>query len=203
MFPILIGSIILSFLHAFMPNHWLPILAIGKKENWNLSEITRATFFAGLAHVVSTVIIGIMFAVIGSGFSEFLEPIIKYFGPLLLFGLGIFYIYQHSHHHHFKMHGHPENSSKKRIIFSLSIAMFMSPCFEIATYFFMAGIFNIWLVAILTIVFAVITIGGMVLWVRTAFKGLLKMNWHSLEHNAGIITGITLILTGVFSYIFS
>jgi len=40
----------------------------------------------------------------------------------------------------------------------------------------------------------------MVVWVRMTYRGLLKLNWHAIEHNAGIITGITLILTGVLSY---
>ena len=31
MYSIFIGSLLLSFLHAVIPNHWLPVLAIGKK----------------------------------------------------------------------------------------------------------------------------------------------------------------------------
>ena len=33
MFSIITGSIILSLLHATIPNHWLPVIAIGRKEN--------------------------------------------------------------------------------------------------------------------------------------------------------------------------
>jgi hypothetical protein len=39
----------------------------------------------------------------------------------------------------------------------------------------------------------------MILLVRFAYNGLLKLDWHSLEHNAGIITGLTLVATGLIT----
>jgi len=42
-----------------------------------------------------------------------------------------------------------------------------------------------------------------VLWVRLAYKGFLKLNWHTLEHNSGIITGLTLVITGIISFFIS
>jgi hypothetical protein len=56
------------------------------------------------------------------------------------------------------------------------------------------------MVLFLAAFYTIITVSGMVLWVRLTYKGLLKLNWHSLEHNAGIITGITLLLTGILSF---
>jgi hypothetical protein len=40
----------------------------------------------------------------------------------------------------------------------------------------------------------------MLLWVRWAYRGIQKLDWHALEHKAGIITGLTLIATGVLAY---
>ena len=62
---ILIGSILLSLLHAIIPSHWLPIISIGKKDNWSIKEVTQVTFFSGIAHALSTIIIGRYFRVIG------------------------------------------------------------------------------------------------------------------------------------------
>jgi uncharacterized iron-regulated membrane protein len=86
------------------------------------------------------------------------------------------------------------------VIIGLVVAMFFSPCFEIEAYFLIAGAHGWQQVAILAILYTVVTVAGMVLWIRIAYKGLLKVNWHALEHNAGIITGVTLILTGVASF---
>ena len=40
MTSIIIGSFLISLLHAVIPNHWLPVLAIGRKEGWDLKETT-------------------------------------------------------------------------------------------------------------------------------------------------------------------
>jgi len=65
MYGIITGSIILSFLHALIPNHWLPVLAIGKKDNWSLAEISKVTFLSGLAHAISTILLGGIVGVLG------------------------------------------------------------------------------------------------------------------------------------------
>jgi hypothetical protein len=80
--------------------------------------------------------------------------------------------------------------------------MFFSPCLEIEAYYLMAGAHGWIQIIILSILYTVVTVGGMVVWVRLTYKGLMKLNWHSIEHNAGIITGVTLVLTGIISFIF-
>lgn len=201
MITLITGSLVLSILHAVIPNHWLPVLAIGQKEKWDLSETTRVTFIAGLSHAASTVLIGILLALIGAKLAVVVESFTGIIAPGLLVALGIFYIYQHSRHHHFHLHGNPEQVSKNRLIFSLASAMFFSPCFEIEPYFLVAGAEGLWFVAVLVTLYTAVTVSGMVIWVRLAHRGLLKMNWHSLEHNAGIITGVTLVLSGILTFI--
>ncbi len=200
MITLIAGSLFLSVLHAIIPNHWLPILAIGKKEQWTLAQTTRVTLIAGMAHAISTVLIGMVLAFIGSTLSAAVESFTTYIAPSVLIGLGLFYIYQHSRHHHFHMHGHPEKVSHSRIILSLATAMFFSPCFEIEPYFLLAGSQGLLFAALLALGYAVVTVTGMVVWVRITYRGLLKLNWHAIEHNAGIITGVTLILTGILSF---
>ena len=201
MITLITAALILSILHGVIPNHWLPVLAISKKEKWDLSETTRVTILAGLAHAASTVLIGVLLALIGAKLAVVVESFTAFIAPGLLVALGIFYIYQHSRHHHFHMHGHPEQvSNKNKIILSLASAMFFSPCFEIEAYFLVAGAQGWWLVALLAALYTVVTISGMVIWVRLAHSGLMKMNWHSLEHNAGIITGVTLMLSGLLTF---
>ncbi len=35
---------------------------------------------------------------------------------------------------------------------------------------------------------------------KDAYKGLLNFNSHILEHNAGIVNGITLVVTGIITF---
>ena len=86
---------------------------------------------------------------------------------------------------------------------SLLLAMFLSPCLEIEAYFLLAGAYGIWAVLMIAGMYVTITVLGMVLWVRLAYKGVLKLNWHNLEHKSGIITGWTLIATGIISFFIS
>jgi nickel/cobalt transporter (NicO) family protein len=197
---ILIGSLVLSVLHALIPNHWLPVLAISRKEKWTLSKTTMVTFVSGLAHALSTAIIGVIIGLLGIQLAEHLEHFTHIVIPVVLIGLGLFYIYQHHRHKHFHLHADPKPRGANKIILTLVIAMFFSPCFEIEAYFLMAGAHGWTMVITLALLYTVVTVAGMVIWVRLAYTGLYKLNWHTLEHNAGIITGVTLVLTGISSF---
>lgn len=201
MVSIITGSIIISLLHALIPNHWLPVLAIGKKEGWSLAETSRITFVAGLSHVISTIVVGVLLGLIGAELANHLEQFTQIIAPSLLILLGLYFIRQHYRHHHFKVEKENlEKRTKASIITALVIAMFLSPCMEIEAYFLLAGTKGWYMMALIATMYSVITITGMLIWVSIVYKGLLKLNWHKWEHNAGIITGLTLVVTGIISF---
>lgn len=160
------------------------------------------TFISGFSHALSTVIIGLIIGLLGVKLAENIKEFTHVLAPVILISLGIFYIYQHYRHKHFHMHLEVKAVSKHQIVLTLVVAMFFSPCFEIEAYFLMAGAHGWTQVFLLALLYTVVTVSGMVVWVRLAYKGLLKLNWHALEHHAGIITGATLVLTGIISFIF-
>lgn len=200
MVTLIAGSLVLSVLHALIPNHWLPVLAISRKEKWTIAQTTSVTFVSGLSHALSTVLIGLLIGLLGVTLADSIESFTHLIAPIILISLGVFYIYQHHRHKHFHLHPQAKALSKRRVVVGLVIAMFFSPCFEIEAYFLMAGAHGWEQVALLAVLYTVVTVSGMVAWVRLAYKGLFKLNWHALEHNAGIITGLTLILTGIASF---
>lgn len=197
---IILGSLVLSILHALIPNHWLPVLAISRKENWSLAQTTSVTLISGLSHALSTVIIGVAIGLLGVQLADRISGFTHIVAPIILIGLGLFYIYQHHRHKHFHLHAEVKPRTKNGIIISLVVAMFFSPCLEIEAYFLMAGAHGWNQIAMLAILYTVVTVFGMVIWVRLAYKGLFKLDWHSLEHNAGVITGLTLVATGIVSF---
>ena len=75
---ILIGSILLSLLHAIIPSHWLPVISIGKKDNWTIKEVTQVTFLSGLAHALSTIIIGVILGLLGLELSNQIQHFTHY-----------------------------------------------------------------------------------------------------------------------------
>lgn len=202
MYQVLTGTIVISVLHALIPSHWLPIIAIGRKEGWSMNAVMQVTFLSGFAHALSTILIGIFIGYIGIELSIHVEQFTKVIAPGLMIVLGLFFLWRHHIHLHFHLEM-DRIQSKAKIIAPLVIAMFLSPCFEIEAYFLMAGALG-WLMILTTaLLYLIISISGMLIWVSFVYSRLLKTNWHSLEHNAGIITGITLILTGAISFFIS
>jgi len=201
MFSIITGSLIISLLHAVIPNHWLPVIAIGTKEQWTTKEVTEVTFICALAHGISTVVIGIVLSFVGAKLSDSLTYFTNIIAPVILISLGLLFIYRHHRHKHFHIDENVKSKkSKSAIISALVLAMFLSPCMEIEAYFLLAGTKAAWFVWFIAILYLVITTTGMVLFVRFAYKGILKLNWHSIEHNAGVITGLTLVATGIATF---
>lgn len=198
---IFIGSLLISLLHAVIPSHWLPLLAISRKEQWSLKETEQVTFLSGLAHVLSTIVIGILLGMIGIELSDHIESFSHIIAPSILILMGLYFVRQHYTHHHFHLQKQKlAGKSKSRIIGALIIAMFLSPCMEIEAYFLLAGAKGWWMMGLIALMYAAVTITGMLLWIKLAYKGLLKLNWHKWEHNAGLISGGILIVTGILSF---
>lgn len=200
---LIIGSFILSLLHALIPNHWLPILAIARKENWSRKETVGVTFLAGLAHATSTIVIGMGLGLLGYTLSKEIEFFTSLVAPGILIALGLFFIWQHYRHKHFHLHREVtvKNRNKRQIIGMLTVAMFFSPCLEIEAYYPAAGAIGWHAVATISLIYLIISVGGMLAWVSWAYTKITHVNWHKLEHNAGIITGLVLILTGLLFFV--
>lgn len=133
--------------------------------------------------------------------AESIEHFTHYIAPAILILLGLIFIYRHHHHKHFHIDSvDKKKKSKRSIIIALVLAMFLSPCMEIEAYFLLAGSQAPWLIWFIAALYLLITTIGMVLLVRLAYMGALKLNWHKLEHNAGIITGVTLVGTGILAF---
>jgi putative Mn2+ efflux pump MntP len=198
MFTLIAGSAVLSLFHALLPSHWLPVLAISRKERWSPNKTILVTFWVGLAHVLSTVLIGLALAGLGDILAEKIRVFTDWIAPSLLILIGLFYVYQHYYHHHFHLH---EQATGMGILASLTLAMFLSPCFEIEGYFLAAGQYGWDFVLLLAVIYGMLTLGGMLTWMRLALHGLRRLDWHPWEHYAGLISGVTVILSGILMLI--
>jgi len=208
---IFLGSVLLSLFHAMIPSHWLPLIAIGKAENWSEKETLTVTAITGFSHTLSTVLIGIVVGLIGYKLSESYHFITHYLAPAVLIFLGLIYLfleYRHSkiknqehHHHHIDVDNIiKKKKSKKSIIITLSLAMFFSPCLEIEVYYLTASRLGWMGIGIVSIVYFFVTVLGMLFLVYFASKGVRKLKWHFLEHHEKLVSGIILILVGLLAF---
>ncbi len=198
-----ISVLAISILHAILPNHWLPVVAMSRTLGWDGRKTAGITMLAALAHSLSTVIIGILLALGGMTLDGIL-PYFKYIAAGILVSLGILFVWRHQHHMHFHLREFKltRESNLKAIIGSLLLAMFLSPCLEVGALFLVAGTEGMMLTLIIAAIYTITSAVGMTLFAWLALHGLKKMDWHKLEHNSGLISGIILILTGLM-FIFS
>lgn len=209
MYQIFIGSLILSTIHALIPNHWLPLISVGKTEKWTQNQTLWATIITGFAHTLSTIIIGMIIGLIGYKLSTSYLVISETIGPAILIGLGIVYLFfdfrSHYHHHHEMIPVITEPGQNKSrwvaILTSLSIAMFLTPCIEIEAYYFQAGTIG-WIgIIIVSGVYLVATVMIMLFLVYWGLKGVKTFKSQFLEHHEKGITGSVLIALGLLALV--
>lgn len=202
MFSILAGTFVLGLIHALIPNHWLPLVAVAKSENWKQRDVTSITFFAALAHVLGTVILGIVLGVIGKELQEKYGEVINVTSAVLLIVFGLIYFTVNLPHHH-----HSEQSdvssyrrSRRRWVLIFIVMMFLSPCLEVESLFLSAGAFGMGVVTLMAFIYAVVSIAGILLLVNLGYRGVNLLPAEFIEHNEKRISGIVLILVGIVTF---
>jgi nickel/cobalt exporter len=202
MFTVIAGTVLLAFVHALIPNHWLPLVAVAKAEGWKRKEITSITFIAALAHVLGTVALGFVLGLIGKQLEAKYGNTIYVVSSVLLivFGL-IYYTVNLPHHHHSEQKDVVQyKRSRRKWVFIFIFMMFLSPCLEVESLFLSAGAYGMGLVTLLSVIYAIVSVSGILLLVNLGTKGINLLSAHFIEHNEKRISGSVLILVGIVSF---
>ena len=202
MFSVITGTIILAMVHALIPNHWLPLVAVARAEQWKLKEVTTVTFLAAFAHVSGTILLGFILGSIGKQLEQRYGNTIYAVSAILLIVFGLIYFTVNLPHHH-----HSEQKdvaaykrSKKRWILIFIIMMFLSPCLEVESLFLSAGAYGMGVVSLMAVIYGIVSISGILLLVRLGYKGANLLSAEFIEHNEKRISGAVLILVGIISF---
>ncbi|MBO9682820.1 MAG: hypothetical protein J7502_09180 [Flavisolibacter sp.] len=202
MFSLVAGTFILALIHALIPNHWLPLVAVARAEHWKARDINTVTFISATAHVLGTVALGLVLGMIGKELAEEYGHAINVAASILLimFGL-IYYTVNLPHHHHSQQQDVAKYKRSKRKWILIFIAMmFLSPCLEVESLFLSAGALGMGTVTLLAIVYAIVSISGILLLVNLGNKGVNLLPAEFIEHNEKRISGAVLIIVGIISF---
>jgi hypothetical protein len=202
MFSLVAGTFFLALIHALIPNHWLPVVAVAKAEHWKVRDVTTITFISATAHVLGTVALGLILGLIGKELAEQYGHAINVAASVLLimFGL-IYYTVNLPHHHHSQQKDVAQyKRSKRRWILIFILMMFFSPCLEVESLFLSAGAYGMTTVTLLSIVYAIVSISGILLLVNLGNKGVSLLPAEFVEHNEKKISGAVLIAVGIISF---
>lgn len=202
MFTVIAGTVLLALVHALIPNHWLPLVAVARAEQWSRKDINTITFMAALAHVVGTVALGMVLGLIGKELVEQYGTAIYVAASVMLivFGL-IYYTVNLPHHHHSGQQDVAAyKRSKQKWILIFIVMMFLSPCLEVESLFLSAGAYGMSLVSVLSLIYAVVSISGILILVNLGCRGVNLLPAQFIEHNEKRISGTVLILVGIVSF---
>ncbi len=188
--------------HALIPNHWLPLVAVARAEGWARREVTTVTLLAAAAHVMGTVALGLVLGVIGKELVASYGAAIHVASSLLLVAFGlIYYTVNLPHHHHAAERDvSAAKRSKVKWVSIFIIMMFLSPCLEVESLFLSAGAYGMGLVWLLSVVYATVSISGILLLVNLGSKGVNLLPAQFIEHNEKRISGTVLIVVGLISF---
>lgn len=200
MLELLTGALLLSLLHATIPNHWAPVLAVARAEGWPVRRAVGVTAVAGLAHVLSTVLIGVVLGLLGWRLSDRFAQAAGWVAPLLLIGIGLLYAFSGSGHTHPDPSPLPPRRPRRRVVLGLAATMFLAPCLEIQTFFLAAGTHGPAALALLMGVYLLASVSAMCALVALASRGLRRLNLDGLAHHERRLTGAVLVLVGIAGF---
>ena len=205
MLGILAGAFLVSVAHAILPDHWLPLILISRAEKWSQAETLWVTALVTIPHMVSTILLGLLVGLIGFRLSATHEALMGIVAPAMFVLMGLVYAYRNYRaegHHHGADISSLGDRSKRKVVTLMATALFFSPCVPMGSYFFIVGAEGIASLAIVSIIYIVATLGILLIMVTLGRKGVERIQWHFLEHNENLITGLVLIALGIFIFIF-
>lgn len=204
---ILLGAAAIGAVHAVIPNHWLPLVAISRSEGWSRRETLLTTLLVACCHVSGTILVGAAVSAFGMSFVEGSHEQAHLFSRYILIVVGLLFVLsglkhaRQCHHHRLRLvGGGPEEHQllkKMGVVFTLSVAMFLSPCMDIIGYFFSVSLLGWEAVIWLAVIFALTTIPLLVALVGLGLSGIDRLNWKVLDHHGRTITGVLLVLLGI------
>jgi hypothetical protein len=208
MLQLLLGSALLSLLHALIPNHWVPLVTVSRAEGWNRRESLLFSAVVAFAHIAGSIVIGLLLGLVGLTMSASFQASMRLLGPLILAGLGVYFVIsgrRHARtcsHAHLHVLGRRENcdkpGSKAPLVLALALSMFFSPCLEIEAYFLNAGVFGWTALLAVAACFMVVTASLILLLVYVALCGIERFHLHFLDHHGRTLTGWVLVIFGAF-----
>ncbi|MCB2410678.1 hypothetical protein [Hymenobacter lucidus] len=200
MLNLLTGAFLLSLLHAAIPNHWAPVLAVARAERWPLRRAVGVTMVAGLAHVLSTVLLGLALGLLGWRLSARFSQFAGVAAPALLVVIGLLYAFSGPGHAHPDPRPLSRRGPRPRVVLGLAATMFLAPCLEIQTFFLAAGTHGTATLALTMATYLVVSVGAMSALVAATYTGIRRLNLAGLAHYERRFTGAVLVLVGLAGF---
>jgi nickel/cobalt transporter (NicO) family protein len=114
---LLLGAATVGIVHSLLPDHWVPLAVVARMQRWSLVRVGRVSALAAGAHVLASIVLGGVLAIVGLQFQHAIETQQGHIvgAVLALSGLGllIWGMTGHGHmHEHEDSHQHRHSPSQ-------------------------------------------------------------------------------------------
>lgn len=220
-----VTAVSLGFIHTLLgPDHYLPFIVLSQAKNWSLRKTMWITFFCGIGHVLSSVLLGMAGILVGISVSRLVD-VESFRGNIaawLFIAFGLVYLiisirnlvrkkkHTHSHFHlggekHIHEHNHQDEhthihqtdvvSTTPWILFLIFVFGPCEPLIPILMY--PAAENNIGGTILVSVLFSVVTIATMMMIVLAFKLGLSKINLKPVEKYSHVIAGGMILFSGL------
>jgi sulfite exporter TauE/SafE len=220
-----ITAVSIGFIHTLLgPDHYLPFIVLSEAKKWSLKKTMMITFFCGIGHVISSVVLGLIGIAVGISVSRLIavESFRGNIAAWLFIAFGLVYmiisirnlykkrrhahshfhldkgVHTHDHNHHLE-HSHIHNTDVVRttpwILFLIFVFGPCEPLIPILMY--PAAGNNIPGAILVSLIFSLVTIATMMSIVLAFKMGLSKINLKPVEQYSHLIAGAMIFFSGI------
>ena len=111
---LMVGSAAVAVVHSVLPDHWVPLAVVARTQHWSLARVGRISALAAGGHVVASLVLAGVVALIGLRFQQRIDTQQGHIvgAVLVLTGIAFFLWglagHGHAHPHGEKGHDHDE-----------------------------------------------------------------------------------------------
>ncbi len=200
---LLASAISVAFFHSMAPDHWVPFVALAKGSRWSMRHLAFITTLAGIGHVLSSLLIGIIGLWAGWTVHR-MEGVEAWRGGVaiwLLIGFGAAYLLWGLKH---AQHPHPHLSVKDAVkayaarrAWILIAVLVFGPCEPLIPLMFLAYQGGLQAIVLVSAVFSLVTIGMVVGQSCLSYAGVRLVQSEWMERYAHAMAGLVIVLTGL------
>ena len=195
-----------AFLHAALPTHWLPFVLVGRGQRWTLPQVLTAVATAGLAHILTTAVVGGLIVAAGIAMDQWISGLLPGLSAGLLFLFGAFYLGKALLRPAI-MAGGPSLAlseptvSHAAAFWGLVAMMAISPGEVLLPIYLSQATEGPLVLAALTLAFAAGTVLGMTLFTVLARAGWSVLRLERWARYEGVVLGLALIGIGLLVFL--
>ena len=196
------AGFVTAFLHAALPTHWLPFVLVGRAQRWTLPRMLGAVTAAGLAHIVTTAVVGSLVVAAGLAVDQWLSGLLPHLAAVLLLLFGTFYLSRALIRRPVPAGGPPleladPTVSHAAAFWGLVAMMAVSPGEVLLPIYLSQAEEGLAVLAALTVAFALGTVGGMAVFTLLARAGWSVLRLERWARYEGAVLGGALIVIGL------